>query len=72
MPIFLNPDEFFRQPFAVVPRVVNPDGSIQHVYCDGARFHVISWSTLGQHCSEAECEINRERERMNSKRKIRQ
>lgn len=38
---------------------LNPDGSEKHVVCEGARYHVISWSTLGTHCSEPNCEINR-------------
>lgn len=65
MPIFLPPiervstDQILE---AICPLVCNPDGSIQHVYCDGARFHVLSWSTLGRHCSEPDCEVNRERE----------
>ena len=62
MPIFLDPVEFRRDMFGVVPCVRNPDGSIQHVYCEGARFHVLSWSTEGRHCSEPDCEVNRERE----------
>ena len=62
MPIFLDPVEFRRDMFATVPHVKNPDGSIQHVYCEGARFHVLSWSTQGRHCSEPDCEVNRERE----------
>ena len=64
MPIFLDPVEWFsrRFPLRTVPYVVNPDGSVQHVYCDGARFHVLSWSTQGRHCSEPNCEVNRERQ----------
>lgn len=68
MPIFLDPEKFYSELCGVVPRIVNEDGSIQHVICDGARFHVLSWSTLGTHCSEPDCEINRERERRNAKR----
>lgn len=61
MPIFLDPDEFSPGPLVAVPRVKNPDGGIQHVYCDGARFHVLSWSTQGRHCSDPDCEVNRKR-----------
>jgi hypothetical protein len=39
MSIFLDPDEFSPRPLTMVPRIKNPDGSIQHVYCEGARFH---------------------------------
>ena len=66
MPIFLDPLELRRQPLFVIPRIKNADGSVQHVYCEGARFHVVSWSTSGQHCSEPECEINAERKRRTS------
>lgn len=62
MPIFLDPIKFESEPLGLVPRVTNPDGTIQHVYCEGARFHVLSWSALGTHCSEPECEINKQRE----------
>lgn len=36
----------------------NADGHLKHIYCDSARFHVLSWSSRGMHCSEPECEIN--------------
>lgn len=32
---------------------------IKHVRCEGARFHVLSYSTLGVHCSEADCIVNK-------------
>lgn len=32
---------------------------IKHVRCDGARFHVLSWSTKGTHCSEPRCIVNK-------------
>lgn len=38
----------------------NPDGTHKHVICEGARFHVLSWGTEGTHCSEPDCEINKE------------
>lgn len=38
----------------------NKDGSEKHILQDGARYHVISWGTLGQRCSEPNCEINRD------------
>jgi len=37
----------------------NADGSEVHITLDGARFHVLSYSTQGTHCSEPNCEINR-------------
>jgi len=30
----------------------------RHIYKDGARYHVISYSTTGRRCSEKDCEIN--------------
>lgn len=30
----------------------------KHISCDGARFHVHSWSNLGIHCSAPMCEDN--------------
>lgn len=42
------------------PRVqVHPGGWIAHVHCDGARWHVLSWSSLGCHCSEPKCILNK-------------
>lgn len=34
-------------------------GYIKHVVKEGARYHVVSWSEQGTHCSERDCEINR-------------
>lgn len=36
----------------------NDDGTERHIVCDGARFHVVSWSQHGERCSEPNCEIN--------------
>ena len=32
---------------------------IKHVICEGAHFHVLSYSTQGTHCSEPKCIINK-------------
>ena len=32
---------------------------IQHVHCNGARFHVLSYTTDGAKCSERQCIINK-------------
>ena len=32
---------------------------VKHIVREGARYHVVSWSNLGRHCSEPRCEINR-------------
>jgi hypothetical protein len=42
-----------------VPSVEVEGGWVKHVNCEGARFHVISWSTQGKHCSEPKCIINK-------------
>ena len=39
----------------------NKDGTEKHIVCEGARFHVLSNSTQGVHCSEPNCEINKMR-----------
>lgn len=44
----------------------NGDGTEKHIVCNGARFHVLSYSNRGVHCSEPKCEINRQRERLNN------
>ena len=45
--------------FESVPREKIENGWIKHVRCNGARFHVLSWTTLGTKCSEAKCIINK-------------
>ena len=30
----------------------------KHIIKEGARYHVLSWSNKGTHCSETNCEIN--------------
>ena len=36
----------------------------KHIVCEGARFHVLSWNTKGEHCSEPNCEINHRRKHL--------
>lgn len=48
-------DEFPRE-------VEKPDGTLHHLVKEGARYHVLSWSTSGTYCSEPRCEINKRRE----------
>lgn len=52
------PDGGERNMFLPDP-VYNKDGTEKHVVCEGARHHVVSWDTDGEHCSEPNCEINR-------------
>lgn len=44
----------------LVPREKASDPNyIKHVVCDGAHFHVLSYSTQGTHCSEPNCIMNK-------------
>lgn len=36
----------------------NEDGTEKHIVYNGARFHVVSYTMLGQVCSVKNCEIN--------------
>ncbi len=42
-----------------LPRILNEDGTLEHISCEGSREHVISFSQSGQECSESKCEINK-------------
>lgn len=45
----------------VPPRVPASDSRyVKHVNCNGARFHVLSYSTEGVSCSEPNCIVNKE------------
>ena len=37
----------------------NEDGTEKHIKCDGARYHVISYSSNGMKCSCENCEVNK-------------
>ena len=44
----------------LIPREPSSDPEyIKHINCDGAYFHVISYSTNGIHCSESKCILNK-------------
>ena len=55
-----NGDFISNEPF-YPPRIPcdTDKNYIKHVHLDGARFHVIFYSTLGRHCSEKNCIINK-------------
>lgn len=36
------------------------DGYEKHIYCNGSREHVLSWSTNGTRCSNKNCVVNRD------------
>lgn len=53
-------DTIYHVDGSAIPRKPASDPKyIKHVVCEGARFHVLSWSTLGTHCSEPDCIINK-------------
>lgn len=33
-------------------------GFVKHVFCDGARIHVLSWDSYGRRCSQRNCIMN--------------
>lgn len=50
-----------RESFLQVPREPASDPKyIKHVYCDGARFHVLSYHSFGIRCSEKNCIYNKQ------------
>jgi hypothetical protein len=63
-----------KSPFLLVPTVEIEDGWIKHVNCEGARFHVLHWTSQGSHCSEPNCIINKPpdaaKEQKSSRRKV--
>lgn len=58
-------EEVGNAPFLNIPRepVVKGERWIKHISCDGARFHVLSWSTNGTYCSEPDCIVNKPKEK---------
>jgi len=53
-------DTIFLDPIPMFPPIEKSSvrGFIKHVSCEGARFHVLYWDSLGSHCSEKNCVIN--------------
>ncbi len=49
LPEFGYPDE----------KINDKEKWVKHIYCESARFHVLSWSGKGAHCSTPNCIINR-------------
>ena len=47
--------------FSFLTERKNKKGSLKHIYCEGSRRHVLWWDSKGVHCSEPECEINKEK-----------
>ena len=54
---------FFDDPGAQPPVIELENGNIAHAHCNGARWHMLWWSSDGKHCSEQRCVVNYERER---------
>lgn len=62
--INVNPETIERWgSMYVVPRepAESDNRWVKHVVCEGARFHVVSYSTNGPRCSEPKCIINKPR-----------
>jgi len=38
---------------------------VKHIQKEGAYYHVLRWDSFGCHCSEPNCEINRDTEAYN-------
>lgn len=55
----MNEEIFVSNPFQQPPIVELWGGWIAHVYCEGARWHVLSWSNMGVRCSEPRCIKNK-------------
>lgn len=56
-----------QTPFILKPNSskYNEDGTEKHVICEGSRNHVVSYYGDGMHCNVKNCEVNRDRIRMN-------
>lgn len=48
-----------KNEWKALPIIKNNNGTVKHIYCEGSRHHVVSYSTNGMECSEPKCEINR-------------
>lgn len=48
-----------NQKYELIPQIINPDGTLKHIFKEGARYHVEWWDTNGTHCSETNCELNK-------------
>ena len=48
-----------EKPFLIPTEEASDPEYIKHVVCEGALFHVQSYSTSGIHCSEPKCIINK-------------
>lgn len=57
----MDDDELWLPEGSELPPMVKASDKdyIKHVRCEGARFHVLSYSTLGIHCSESDCIVNK-------------
>jgi hypothetical protein len=43
-----------------LPVFQKKDGTVEHIYANGSRFHVICYSSRGMGCSEKDCELNKD------------
>lgn len=58
--IIIDPSLITDRYIPCVPAESDPK-YIKHIRCEGARFHILSWSNLGTNCSESRCIINKPR-----------
>ena len=59
----MNAEIVLDNPNKQPPIIELKDGYITHARCEGARWHVLSYSTLGIHCSERRCIINKSKDK---------
>ncbi|WP_299085181.1 hypothetical protein [uncultured Paraglaciecola sp.] len=55
-------DSIYIDHFPMVPpreQAESDQNYTKHVHCDGARFHVLSYTSKGVSCSERDCIINK-------------
>ncbi len=59
--IFADVRQVIWNPWYCPPQEPSEQDSnfIKHVYCEGARFHVLKWDNTGRHCSDPRCIINK-------------
>lgn len=60
---FVHPNDIVQVPYATQPEpwpvpASDPD-YVKHVQCDGARYHVVSYSSQGMRCSHPRCIMNK-------------
>lgn len=57
--IRVSPEEGLRIGYVPPEEPASDPAYIKHVRCEGARWHVVSWSSAGRRCSEPRCILNK-------------